>query len=631
VLGVEVRRFAGSRVDRGRWETILGACSEAVAVLDGDGAVVLASPPLARMLGRDDLVGASLTALLHPDDVADFTGTLVSFLAEVGVSTWSQWRLRHSLGAWIDVEATATNMFDAPGVHGIVLSLRDVTEHNETFRTLQESRRRLEAVLDIAGAAIVVTDLDGHCVLANRRAGALVAAGAVEQLDRHREAVLAAGHAMQFDEVLEIDGERRDLLSAIVPVFDADGNATGLCAVLTDITDRLRASAEKEELKVALARAQRMDSLGQLAGGIAHDFNNLLAVILNYADFVAETLEDGHPAAADVAEISSATERAAALTRQLLVFSRHDHLRLEPVDVNEVALATQRLLARTLGEDVRLVVEPATTPVHALADAGQLEQVLMNLILNARDAQPRGGTVTVRVAEVVLTGADASRRGVRSGRHVRIDVRDDGEGMRPDVVERAFEPFFSTKPKGRGTGLGLSTVYGIVTNAEGHIEIDSRIKEGTTVTMHLPIVGAGSTASASAAAELDAPNGATIMVVEDEDAIRTLTHRILTRHGYQVVEAASPADALELWAGLARVPELLLTDVVMPGMSGKDLSDLLRETAPGMPVLFMSGYTDNVMDRYGLDAAGDSLLHKPFNAQQLLSAVQDVLGGRSGA
>lgn len=626
MIGTEARRFAGSRVDRRRWETIMGACSESVAVLDGDGTIVLVSPPLERMLGRDDLVDVSLTALLHPDDVPDFTGTLVSFLAEVGVSTWSQWRLRHSLGAWIDVEATATNLFDSPGVHGLVLSLRDVTEHNETFRTLQESRRRLEAVLDIAGAAIVVTDLDGHCVLANRRAGALVAAGAVRALDRHREAVLAAGHAMQFDEELEVDGERRDLLSAIVPVFDADGNATGLCAVLTDITDRRRVRAEKEELKVALARAQRMDSLGQLAGGIAHDFNNLLAVILNYADFVAETLEEDHPAAADVAEISRATERAAALTRQLLVFSRHDHLRLEPVDVNEVALATQRLLARTLGEDVRLTVETSPTPVHALADAGQLEQVLMNLILNARDAQPQGGAVTVTIADVVLTGSEASRRGVRSGRHVRVDVADAGEGMPPDVVERAFEPFFSTKPKGRGTGLGLSTVYGIVTNAEGHIEIDSRLKEGTTVTMHLPIVDADSTASAPAAAELDAPNGATIMVVEDEDAIRTLTHRILTRHGYQVVEAASPADALELWAGLETRPALLLTDVVMPGMSGKDLSDRLRENAPAMPVLFMSGYTDNVMDRYGLDAAGDSLLHKPFNAQQLLAAVQDVLG-----
>ena len=284
MLGTEVRRWAGSRIDRGRWETILGACSEAVAVLDADGTVVLASPPLERTLDRRDLVGLSWTALLHPDDVADFTGTLVGFLAEVGVSTWSSWRLRCGDG-WIDVEATATNLLDTPGVHGMVVSLRDVTERNVITRALQESRRRLEAVLDIAGAAIFVTDLDGACVLANRRAQELD--GVAGLVARHGADVFSAGRAMQFDDV--VDGHY--LLSAIVPVTDSDGVATGLCAVVTDITDRVHAHAEKQELQTALERAQRMDSLGQLAGGIAHDFNNLLAVILNYTDFVAETLE----------------------------------------------------------------------------------------------------------------------------------------------------------------------------------------------------------------------------------------------------------------------------------------------------------------------------------------------------
>src|SRR5262245_41610699 len=221
MVGTEVRRWAGSRVDRGRWETILGACSESVAVLDADGTVVPAGPPLDRALERRYLVGLSWTALLHPDDVPDFTGTLVGFLAEVGVSTWSSWRLR-SGDAWIDVEATATNLLDTPGVHGIVVSVRDVTERNVITRALQESRRRLEAVLDIAGVAIYVTDLDGACVLANRRAQELD--GVAGLVERHGAAVFAAGRALQFDDVVA----DRFLLSAIVPVTDLDGVATGL-------------------------------------------------------------------------------------------------------------------------------------------------------------------------------------------------------------------------------------------------------------------------------------------------------------------------------------------------------------------------------------------------------------------
>jgi hypothetical protein len=379
--------------------------------------------------------------------------------------------------------------------------------------------------------------------------------------------------------------------------------------VAADITDRRRASEEKATLEAALRRSQRMESLGQLAGGVAHDFNNLLAVILNYAEFVGEQLEPGHVASQDLVEIVHATERAADLTSQLLVFCRHDHERPEPVDVNRVALDTQRLLDRTLGEDVELVVVPSAQPVHVLADRGQLEQVLMNLVLNARDAMPRGGRVTVTIEP--------------AGELVRIDVADDGEGMTPETAERAFDPFFTTKPKGRGTGLGLATVYGIVTGSGGHIEIESHLQEGTTITMHLPSADPDQPAADTSSAPLDESNGMTVVVVEDEDAIRTLTRRILSRQGYEVVEAETPEHAISLCEGMK--PDLLLTDVVMPGMSGKDLSERLRERHADLRVLFMSGYTDNVMDRYGMVAGGDSLLQKPFNGRELLEAVQEAL------
>jgi PAS domain S-box-containing protein len=608
-----------------RWDTVVRACSEAVAVIDHEGVIQLVSPSLERELGRDDLPGTYLADLLHPRDLADFHGTVINFVAGLSVTAWSDWRLRTADGGWIDMETTATNLLDVPGLRGIVLTGRNVTARNTTFQALQEARRRLEAVLDIAGAAIFVTDLDGTWVLANRSCAAmlgrrpdeivgrrtdeLLKPEEAERLEAHGREVLRAGHALQFDEFLELGGETRQLLCTTVPIIDGDGNATGLCGVAADITDRIRAREEKEALETALQRSQRMESLGQLAGGVAHDFNNLLAVILNYAEFVGEELGDGHTASADVAEIVRATQRAADLTRQLLVFSRHDHLRLESVDVNRVALETQRLLDRTLGEDVELVVVPSVEPVHVLADRGQLEQVLMNLVLNARDAMPRGGRVTVTI--------------VPTGEFVRIDVADDGDGMTPETAERAFDPFFTTKPKGRGTGLGLATVYGIVTGSGGHIEIESHLQEGTTITMHLPSADPEKPAAEAASVSLDESNGMTVVVVEDEDAIRTLTRRILSKQGYQVVEAETPEHAIALCEG--RKPDLLLTDVVMPGMSGKDLSERLRERHADLRVLFMSGYTDNVMDRYGMDASGDSLLQKPFNGRELLEAVQEAL------
>jgi PAS domain S-box-containing protein len=608
-----------------RWDTVVRACSEAVAVIDHEGVIQLVSPSLERELGREDLPGTYLADLLHPRDLADFHGTVINFVAGLSVTAWSDWRLRTADDGWIDMETTATNLLDVPGLRGIVLTGRNVTARNTTFQALQEARRRLEAVLDIAGAAIFVTDLEGTWVLANRSCAAmlgrrpdeivgrrtdeLLKPEEAERLEAHGREVLRAGHALQFDEFIELGGETRQLLCTTVPIIDGDGKATGLCGVAADITDRRRAREEKKALEAALQRSQRMESLGQLAGGVAHDFNNLLAVILNYAEFVGEELGVDHTASADVAEIVRATERAADLTRQLLVFSRHDHHRLESVDVNRVALETQRLLGRTLGEDVELVVVPAVEAVHVLADRGQLEQVLMNLVLNARDAMPRGGRVTVTI--------------VPASEFVRIDVADDGEGMTPETAERAFDPFFTTKPKGRGTGLGLATVYGIVTGSGGRIEIESHLQEGTTITMHLPSADPEKPSAEAASVSLDESNGTTVVVVEDEDAIRTLTRRILSKQGYEVVEAESPEHAITLCEGMK--PDLLLTDVVMPGMSGKDLSERLRERHADLRVLFMSGYTDNVMDRYGMDAGGDSLLQKPFNGRELLEAVQEAL------
>jgi two-component system cell cycle sensor histidine kinase/response regulator CckA len=371
-----------------------------------------------------------------------------------------------------------------------------------------------------------------------------------------------------------------------------------------------RVVTERKRLEAALRQSQRLESVGQLAGGIAHDFNNLLSVIRGYARFLVDGFDEGDARREDAAEIENAAQRAAALTAQLLIFSRRDVVPLQVVDVAEVLRGISVLLARTLGEDIVLHTRVDGALPFVEADPTQLEQVLMNLAVNARDAMPSGGELHIGLAAVEEDDEPPA---------VRLTVRDTGEGMKPEVVERAFEPFFSTKPKGQGTGLGLATVYGIVTQAGGTIEIQSTPGEGTTVEVVLPATDATPHSEpAPSEDESDAARRETILVVEDEDAVRRLTCRILSGAGYRVLEAADGADALARWEEHPGEIDLLLTDVVMPGMSGRQLAERL-ETDP----VFMSGYTDDVVLRHGLD--GVRLVQKPFDEPTLLGAIRSAL------
>ncbi len=369
---------------------------------------------------------------------------------------------------------------------------------------------------------------------------------------------------------------------------------------------------ERKRLESQLRQSQRLESVGQLAGGIAHDFNNFLSVIRGYARFLVDGLADDSPLRSDAEEIEKAAERASRLTNQLLVFSRHEKVPHRAVDVAEVLRGITSILARTLGEDVALYtdVERPLRPVEA--DPTQIEQVLVNLAVNARDAMPSGGELRIGLANVA--------NGPGDGEAVRLTVRDSGTGMSAEVVDRAFEPFFSTKPKGEGTGLGLATVYGIVTQAHGTISIDSVPGGGTTIEVLLPATEASlsdepAPESANGAGR---SNGETILVVEDEEAVRRLTCRILAREGYTVLEAPNGQLAVDTWDEHPGEIDLLLTDVVMPGMSGKELAERL-----GIEPVFMSGYTDDVMLRHGVE--GPRLVQKPFDARTLLGAVRSAL------
>ena len=399
-----------------------------------------------------------------------------------------------------------------------------------------------------------------------------------------------------------------------------------------------RESQERTDRQQAqLQQAQRLESLGQLAGGVAHDFNNLLAVILSYASFVSQELADpsgpGWPerlksARSDLGQITLAAERAASLTRQLLAFARREVARPQVLDLDHVITAVQEMLRRTLGEHVELVTTLAGDLWPVLADPGQLEQVLVNLAVNARDAMPGGGTLTIDTSNITVdadTVAGGSK--ARRGKNVRMRVSDTGTGMTADLIEHVFEPFFTTKAEGAGTGLGLATVYGILAQAEGHIQIYSEPGTGTTFSITLPVTAEALVPMAEPVLYQRSPKGETVLVVEDEEALRQVTKRIFTRNGYHVITAANGPEALDIASTHPGEIHLLVTDVVMPHMLGKEIAAKMRAIKPGIEVLFMSGYARPVLASQGRLDPNVALVEKPFSEAELLAQAGHVLNG----
>jgi two-component system, cell cycle sensor histidine kinase and response regulator CckA len=406
-----------------------------------------------------------------------------------------------------------------------------------------------------------------------------------------------------------------------------DGKPSGF-AVAVDVTERNRLEAQ-------LRQAQKMEAIGNLAGGVAHDFNNLLSVILSYSEMLAATLQPGDPMGDDLAQISRAGRRAADLTRQLLAFSRQQMVQPRILDLNGIIDGIATLLRRVVGEDVELAVvvsEPGLATVSA--DAGQMEQVLMNLVVNARDAMPKGGKLTLGAANVEIdSGGAATHADVKPGAYVLLAVTDTGSGMDAATRERIFEPFFTTKPKGKGTGLGLSTVFGIVKQSGGTVVVDSEPGKGTTVRVYLPQAHGAALIPAVAAAETRTERGSeTVLLVEDEELVRVVTRTILERHGYRVLEAHSGADAIRICEQYEATIHVLLTDVVMPGTSGTTLASTLGVLRPEMKVLYMSGHTDDAILRHGVLYSDVAFLEKPFTPETVTKKLREVLaagGSRS--
>jgi PAS domain S-box-containing protein len=509
------------------------------------------------------------------------------------------------------------------------------------------------ALLDLAPDAIFARDVDRRITFWNHGAQTTYGYSPAEAVGVDTGKLLDTEYPVALEEIERIvtetggwegdlvqhtkDGRRLVVESRWAAQYDETGELAGLLEINRDITARLalEAEAERERLQNQLHQSQRLESLGQLAGGIAHDFNNLLAVIINYAAFIAEDLEaasatDGEDrwrsTRGDIEQIRHAGERAAHLTHQLLSFARREVVQPEVVDVNDVVSDVEQLLRRTLGEQVELNSSLAENLHPVLIDPGQIEQILVNLAVNARDAMPGGGALQIDTANIEIDEEYiASRPELSPGPHVRLRVSDTGVGMDPETVARAFDPFFTTKPAGQGTGLGLATVYGIVQQAGGHAQIYSEAGVGTTFTVLLP---ATDQASLPVEPATDSPvrhGEETILLVEDEDALREVTRRILTGAGYRVMLAENGVDALRVVDEHEGQIDLLLSDVIMPQMPGPQLAKQLLARQPSLRVLLMSGFAQPILDSGGHLDAGMEFIEKPFSGPGLLAKVAQTL------
>jgi PAS domain S-box-containing protein len=563
-------------------------------------------------------------------------------------SAMSPGRRRHVLrdGTELIVDITATeHEFD--GRAGMLVVANDITEQVRDREALARSEERYRMVFETAAEGIWMLDAEDRTVFVNPRMGEILGYAPAEMTGRRftdfmdaegvasraaRRARREAGELRQpqaEQRLLHKDGSVVHALTAGQSVVDDDGNHAGLLALVSDVTERVVAEQASEQLEKQLNRSQRLEGIGRLAGGIAHDFNNLLAVILNYAEFVVESTSDRPEVREDAEEIRKAAERAASLTQQLLVFSRREVAKPRVLLVQDVVHDMERLLRRSIGEDIELRVELDAEVPPVCADRGQLEQLLLNLVVNARDAMPDGGKMTIAVG--VNTIEEESGDSVPPGEYVQLIVRDTGTGIPPEMVERVFEPFFTTKPAQQGSGLGLATVYGVATQKGGHVDLVSELGEGTAFRVLLPAVEEEVPPPSEEPAVAGNGHGTeTVLLVEDEPAVRALTARILTGAGYRVLEARDGENALRV-AQQEDAIDLLLTDLVMPGMSGKDLADELASQRPRLRLLFMSGYTEDVVLRHGVLERRIAFLEKPFSSAALLEMTRDTLDDAAAA
>ncbi len=518
-------------------------------------------------------------------------------------------------------------------------AVRGVLERKREREAKAQAERKYHEIFESAPVGILQSGADGTILTANPVLARMLGYATAEELVGLSLPHHVYWDAGERDRLVAIYGPAGGYVDVEVRWKKRDGTPIWVQLtghVVRDETGRtvryesfVRDVTERKDLEAQLFQAQKMEAIGRLAGGVAHDFNNILTAIIGYADLLEADLGGDHPSSGDVKEIRASGQRAATLTRQLLAFSRKQVLEPRVVNLNTLVADIEKMLRRLIGEDVELRTALAADLGSVYADPGQLEQVIVNLVVNARDAMPQGGKLTLETANVELDAEYASRHmAVTPGRYVMLAVSDTGTGMDEPTKARIFEPFFTTKEPGKGTGLGLSTVYGIVKQSGGNVWVYSELGQGTTFKIYLPRVGAtGAPEVRHAAPARDVRGKETILLVEDAAPVRNLAQRVLEGYGYTVLEAGTLAEAEAISRDRAAPIALLLTDVVLPGGTGRDLADQVCKARPGVRVLYMSGYTDDTIVNHGVLEEGVAYLQKPFTPEALARKVRDVLDG----
>jgi len=616
--------------------------TDAVFVKDLDGRYLMMNTAGARFLGRSvaEVIGRNDTELFNPADAREIMQRDRNVLEAGGTQTYEE--AATSDGVARVYLSTKGPFRDANGeIAGLLGICRDITDRKRAEEEIRQSQQKLRMHFEHTPLAVVEWDVEFRVAAWNPSAERIFGYSREEAMGKHASFIVPPQVREHVDRVLNDlfshkvgasstnDNVTKDgrIISCEwynTPLVDEFGRVLGAASLAQDVTERVA-------LEERLRQSQKMEAIGRLAGGVAHDFNNLITVILGYSQVLSEGLPAGR-LADSTAQIKSAAERAAGITRQLLAFSRKQVVSPRMINLNDIMLNLDSLLRRLIGEDVEVLAVPAGDLGTVKADPSQIEQILMNLALNARDAMPNGGKMTLETSNVHLDHTYArEHQPVEPGRYVMLAVSDTGVGMAPEIQARIFEPFYTTKEVGKGTGLGLSTVYGIVKQTGGHIWVYSEPGQGTTFKIYFPRLNQPAEELWSEKSRKEVRRGTeTILLVEDDPQLRQLTSSVLVHCGYKVLTASGGEEGLAICKANHSEIDLLVTDVVMPGMNGRQLAEQVARVAPRAKVLYISGYTGNAIVHYGVLDAGVWFLPKPFSLSALVAKVREVLDASVG-